>query len=71
MDVLVFKTELHSAELVSKASPVIHSIRGIRKWNVDLQDCDRVLRIECFDLTAREVENALQGAGYFCEELND
>lgn len=71
MDILIFKTDLHSPEIVNLAGTVIQGIHGIRKWNVDMQDCDNVLRIESTGLTAKQVEHVLQNAGYFCEELQD
>jgi hypothetical protein len=43
---------------------------NIRKWNVDLNDCDNILRIEANDLSGKEVENILLSAGYYCEELD-
>lgn len=36
-----------------------------------MHDCDNVLRIEAGELSARSVENLLQQAGYYCEELQD
>lgn len=71
MDILIFKTNLHSPELVNLAKPVIQNIRGISRWNVDMHDCDNVLRIESRALSPKEVESILQEAGYYCEELQD
>ena len=44
---------------------------GIQKWNVDLQDRDKILRIEARDLSPKIIEHTLLRAGYFCEELED
>lgn len=71
MDILVFKTNLENPELVTKAQPLIQNIRGIKRWNVDMQDCDNVLRIEAEEVSPRSIENILQNAGYYCEELQD
>jgi hypothetical protein len=43
----------------------------LRKWNVDLDDCSRVLRVEARCLTPAEVIALLGQAGYACQELPD
>lgn len=71
MDILIFKTNLHNPELVNQARPVLQNLPGIHRWNVDMHDCDNILRIEAQQLSARAVESRLQDAGYYCEELLD
>jgi hypothetical protein len=71
MDILIFKTNLENPELINRVQPLIQNIRGIKRWNVDMQDCDNVLRIEAIELSPRSVEAILQSAGYYCEELQD
>lgn len=71
MDILIFKTNLDNPVIVNSVQPVIQNIPGIRRWNVDIQDCDNVLRIEATKLSPRSVETVLQNAGYYCEELQD
>ena len=46
MQVLVFKTNLRSRRHVSILEPVLAVHPYINQWNVDLQDRDKVLRIE-------------------------
>ena len=71
MDILIFKTNLNNTQLISEAKPLIKNIQGIRRLNVDMQDCDNVLRIEAEQVSPRSVESILKSAGYFCEELED
>ena len=71
MDILIFKTNLENPDLVNRAKPLLQNLEGISRWNVDIQDCDNVLRIEARQLSARFVEYTLQKAGYYCEELQD
>lgn len=71
MDILIFKTNLESPELLNQAKPLIQNLQGISRWNVDMHDCDNVLRIEATQLSPRSVEATLQKAGYYCEELAD
>jgi len=69
MEVLVFKTNLRFKKQINAITPHINNLQGIARWNVDLDDTDKILRIESVDLCPRAVEAILQQAGYFCEEL--
>jgi copper chaperone len=69
MEVLVFKTNLRFKKQITALTPHINNLQGINRWNVDLDDKDKILRIESVDLCPRSVETTLQEAGYFCEEL--
>jgi hypothetical protein len=71
MNVLVFKTNLHSPEKVTDVSPILTHLKDIKRWNVDVQDCDHVLRIESETVSAHRIEQLLSAAGYYCEELAD
>lgn len=68
-EVLVFKTNLRFKKHINAVSAHINTLKGVLRWNVDLYDKDKILRIESRDLSPRAVENTLQRAGYFCEEL--
>ena len=70
MEVLIFKTNLRYKKQVSAITSQINTLQGILRWNVDLDDRDKILRIEANELCcARTIENTLVQAGYFCEEL--
>ena len=69
MEVLVFKTNLTCTHCIDSMKPYLDTHPHIRRWNVDLQDCDNILRIETEQAKAGEIENLLLQAGYYCEEL--
>lgn len=69
MQVLVFKTNLNNRTHINKIETSLNVHPQISTWNVDLQDCDKILRIEAAGLQGSEVEEILSGAGYYCEEL--
>jgi copper chaperone CopZ len=71
MDILIFKTNLDNPVLVNRVQPVIQNIPGVQRWNVDIQDCDNVLRVEATEVSPRSIEAVLQDAGYYCEEMVD
>lgn len=71
MEILVFKTNVEDKKHVKKLFPVLRTLQGIMRWNVDLHDIDKVLRVEVVSLSPRSIEMTLQNAGYFCKELED
>ncbi len=71
MNILVFKTRIEDNKQVRKLSVHMRNIEGVVRWNVDLYDSDKVLRIEAENLSPHSIENRLQEAGYYCVELED
>ena len=70
MEILVFKTNVTSRKKVSKVAALLTSFPAIRRWNFDLQDRDKVLRIEATGLKPGLVEQLLLKAGFSCQELD-
>ena len=69
IEILVFKTNLASSRHIKKISPSLNKHPHINEWNVDLHDCDKVLRVVAESIAPAEVERIVFNAGYFCEEL--
>ena len=69
MDILIFTTNVEKPEEVSKVKPLLTSIGAIEDWNFDLEDCDKILRIEGENISPRYIESILQNAGFDCREL--
>jgi len=51
-------------------APLLTSFPKIRQWNFDLDDCDKVLRVEATGLNPGSVEQLLLAAGFDCRELD-
>lgn len=66
---LVFRTDIKDSNDVKKISATLDNLPGIRDWNVDLQDWENVLRIECKNLTAATVIRTIYEMGFSAEEL--
>ena len=69
MMVEVFKTNIHNA---AAAHALVRSIRqhtGCRRVDIDLEDCDKVLRVEGEGICAREITVLVTNAGFECTEL--
>lgn len=69
MEILVFKTNLTSSRHIKNIRPALNLHPFIKEWNVDLQDCDKILRVVAENIPANEVESIISSAGYVCEEL--
>jgi cell fate (sporulation/competence/biofilm development) regulator YmcA (YheA/YmcA/DUF963 family) len=69
MEVLVFKTNLTDHKRINEVESSLNLHPNILKWNVDLNDCDNVLRIVSNKVSPTEIESMLWNAGYYCEEL--
>jgi copper chaperone len=71
MEIFVFKTNLKFKKHVRHLTPLLDELPGMIRWNVDLQDSDKVLRVVAREVSPVTVVNAVRTAGYRCEELPD
>ncbi|WP_296381956.1 hypothetical protein [Winogradskyella sp.] len=70
LKVHIFKTNIESNLDVDMIQLLFSSNRSIIKWSVDLEDIDRVLRIESNKtLSDNDIISQLKLIGFSCEEL--
>lgn len=69
MEILVFKTNLTDPRRINDVESTLDVHPHIVKWNVDLNDHDKVLRIVSMGISPKEIETMLCDAGYYCEVL--
>ena len=69
--VLVFKTNINNPRQVKSIATSLDNCPDILKWNVDLADIDKVLRIEATHAQCESMIELVTRAGYACEELTD
>lgn len=69
--VLVFKTTVDCEKSAKKLAPLLDQILIKAKWSFDLDDCDKVLRIESSENTSDLVIRLMNKNGFLCEELRD
>lgn len=70
-EILIFKTNIHAEGDVRKVAQLLNSDLHVRKWNIDRDDIDRVLRIESDDYNPEYIIHMITRAGFRCEELLD
>lgn len=68
-NIFVFSTSLNTDTDVKGISPVLNRCSKIKVWSVDLEDTDKVLRVECRGLSASDIIRMLNANGYTCKEL--
>ncbi len=67
--IYVFKTSVRSKNQVKKLKPHLNTILPCGKWNFDLADCDRILRIDNEENIVPEIKALLGVHQFYCEEL--
>ena len=69
MEVLVYKTNINHRTDIEKISPVLSQYNKVLAWNVDIDDIDKVLRIEAMTNISNEIQNIINQSGYTCQEM--
>ena len=67
--VLVFKTSVQNAHDVQRLRPMLDDLVVQGRWNFDLEDRDRILRVETVGFVRERVIVLLHGLGFVCDEL--
>ncbi len=72
MKVFIFRTDIRTKKKVKSLKPLFNSYATIANWYIDLEDKDKVLKIEALDtLLEREVIDLVREKGFACEVLTD
>jgi hypothetical protein len=69
--VLVFKTNISHKKDLKLIEPLFRNVKEISAWSVDLEDHDKVLRLESSTIDIETIVKMINEAGFFCEELMD
>ncbi|WP_235889571.1 hypothetical protein [Flavobacterium restrictum] len=56
---------------INQLKPYLNELLKEAKWNFDLDDCDKILRIDSETEITKSVIRLLQDKGFECEELLD
>lgn len=68
--IFVFKTSVKTKKQIKALKPQIDNILPKARWNFDLEDYDKILRIESGENIVREIQKLLNIHHFYCEELN-
>ncbi len=70
-NVLIFKTDKKVLTYQEMIQQALMEYSDQISWSVDMDDQDKVLRIECNSLSPEEIILKMRQAEFFCEELED
>ena len=68
--IYVFKSSVKFKMQVKKLEPHIDNIMPKAKWNFDLDDCDKILRIDSAENIVLKIRDLLNLHKFYCEELD-
>ena len=69
--ILLLKTCLHNYNDIQKIALVLNNHPLIAGWNIDLDDCEQILRVESNELKVTDIIGLLQDTSIWSEELLD
>lgn len=67
--IYVFKTSVRTKAQAKMLGPYLNKTVPGDQWNFDLQDCDRILRIDSEEDVVPRILNLLRMHEFYCEEL--
>lgn len=67
--IYVFKTSVNTQDQLKKLEPHINRILPDEKWNFDLDDCDKILRVDSKENIVLRITGLLNIHNFSCEEL--
>ncbi|HWV75255.1 MAG TPA: hypothetical protein VN040_26235 [Pseudosphingobacterium sp.] len=67
--VLIFRTSVNAQKHVQQVAALFNSIKLIKQWSFDLDDCDRILRVVSLNVQPEMIENLLRTEGIYCEHM--
>ena len=67
--IYVFKTSVRYKKNVRQLSPFLNDLLHQSKWNFDLTDRDKILRIDSLKEISGPIKKLLQDNGFDCKEL--
>lgn len=67
--IYVFKTSVKTRRQARRLKPHLDKLLPEAKWNFDLEDCDKILRIDSEANISLPITNLLMAHQFNCEEL--
>lgn len=68
-EILIFRTSISKRCDIQRIGKLLERFPQINKWNVDFEDWEKILRIECSGITALEISETLRENNIMAKEL--
>lgn len=69
MKTLKFKTNINCGGCIANVTPSLNKIEGIGKWEVNINDPQKILTVETTNLSEGEIVEIVKKAGYKAEAI--
>ena len=68
MKILTFTSNIACNGCVSKVKPFLDELEGVIKWEVDIENPQKILTVESSEVSADQIQEAVIKAGYQLED---
>jgi hypothetical protein len=68
-ELFIFRTNISSQSDFLRLKKRLERIFSVMECTIDLEDVDRVLRVECAGVNATGIETEVERLGFQCSEL--
>ena len=68
-NIFIFKTNIQTEFDKMRIKNVLDASQKVLKWNIDMDDADRVLRVVSDSLRPEQIISVLEYVGFECSEL--
>lgn len=65
----IFRTSITSKQEVTRLDFLLRKYPDVKRWSVDLEDWEKVLRVECIHMNALDIAAILRVIGIYAVEL--
>jgi copper chaperone len=69
MNTYKFKININCSGCVASVTPALNGNSDIKEWNADTANPDKVLTVQTENLTAEQVKEIVNKAGYKAEKI--
>lgn len=66
----IYKTNIENSSQIQLLKKELDTLLGEENWNFDLDDCDRILRVDTQNNISKLVIEKLNTMGFDCEEIH-
>lgn len=67
--ILIFRTSISKKREIKQIDRIFRKYPQINQWNVDFEDWEKVLRIECNEISAHKIIALLREINIYAQEL--
>lgn len=69
MEKLQFKTNINCGNCIAKVKPFLNEIEGIKNWEVDTQNPNKILIVEVENIDANTIIEIVEDLGFDIEKI--